>query len=260
MMEAAKKIGLVLVLVANIFFCSIAEAELTGDDEQQLDVLSAQSRIWEKEMCLEEAIGQDGKFVVADLDNNGRLELLFQTKAGEEDCIEVWGYEVTENGDGVSRLRFLDGTGDAEIAKEHVRMYFACQLGTRHYIFQSSRWHHGKNGGFERSGEMLALCLRQGDVTGELLGRYREIYNDRGQLPVKTVYFNAQGKALSKAAYEKLAREYYDGCHLFEVTLGWRQIGELAKAMDDQKKVRELFADSWKDFHAEEIDEGPVHK
>ena len=102
-MRAWKKTVLSLTLAAGVAVGGTAEA-MTSDEEQQLDVLSAQSQIWEKNMSIEEAIAQDGKFAVTDLDHNGRMELLFTTTVGEEEFVETWGYEVNEKGDGVSRL------------------------------------------------------------------------------------------------------------------------------------------------------------
>ena len=83
-MMAWKRICLALSLAAGVALGGTAEA-MMSDDEQQLDVLSSQNQIWEKEMCIGEAVAQDGKFAVTDLDHNGRLELLFTTTAG--DCV-----------------------------------------------------------------------------------------------------------------------------------------------------------------------------
>ena len=41
--------------------------------------------------------------------------------------------------------------------------------------------------------------------------------------------------------------------------MGWTPVTELARAMGDKKKVREVFAKSYAAFREEELDEGPVH-
>ena len=85
-MRAWKKVGVVLALAAGVVVGGTAEA-MTLDEEQQLDVLSAQNQIWEQNMSIEEAVAQDGKFAVTDLDHNGRMEILFTTTIGEEEFV-----------------------------------------------------------------------------------------------------------------------------------------------------------------------------
>ena len=65
--------------------------------------------------------------------------------------------------------------------------------------------------------------------------------------------------SIPTAAYKNLARKRYDGYHVFAVKMGWTPVTELAKAMGDKKKVREVFAKSHAAFHEGELDEGRVH-
>ena len=257
-MRAWKKMLLAFALTAGVALGGTAEA-MTSDEEQQLDVLSSQNRIWEQEMCIEEAIAQDGKFAVTDLDHNGRLELLFTTTIGEEEHVETWGYEVDRDGKNASLLQFLNGSNTTDIAKSPVRKYFACQILKSHYIFENVRWVPSMEGGWARDGRLVSLCLENGVVRQELLGHFYEAYEKRDQAPVQILYSDAKANLIDEEAYKKLAREHYNGCHIFEVRIGWTPVRELAKAMGDQKKVREVFAKSYADFHEEELDEGPVH-
>ncbi len=257
-MRAWKKTVLSLTLAAGVAVGGTAEA-MTSDEEQQLDVLSAQSQIWEKNMSIEEAIAQDGKFAVTDLDHNGRMELLFTTTVGEEEFVETWGYEVNEKGDGVSRLRFLNGSDTTRIGQPKVRMYFACQILKRHYVFEQAQWGPSMEGGWARDGKLVGLCLEDGVIHQELLGHFFEAHEKRDLPPVEILYSDGKANRIDEAAYRNLAREYYDGYHVFEVKMGWTSVEELAKAMGVQKKVREVFAKSYAEFHEEELDEGPVH-
>ena len=54
-MRTWKKMMLSLALAAGVAVGGTAEA-MTLDEEQQLDVLSAQNQIWEKNMSIEEAV------------------------------------------------------------------------------------------------------------------------------------------------------------------------------------------------------------
>ena len=257
-MRAWKKTLLSLAVAAGIAVGGTAEA-MTLDEEQQLDVLSAQNQIWEKNMSIEEAVAQDGKFAVTDLDHNGRLELLFTTTIGEEEFVETWGYEVNRTDNGASLLQFLNGSNTTQIGQPDVRMYFACQILKRHYIFETARWTPSMEGGWAREGKLVGLCLEDGVVRQELIGHFFEAYEKRGQTPVEILYSDDKSNLIDEAAYKNLARKRYDGYHIFAVTIGWTPVTELAKAMGDQKKVREVFAKSYANFHEEELDEGPVH-
>lgn len=257
-MRAWKKTLLSLAVAASVAFGGTAEA-MTSEEEQQLDVLSAQNQIWEKNMSIEEAVAQDGKFAVTDLDHNGRLELLFTTAIGEEEFVETWGYEVNRTGNGASLLQFLNGSNTTQIGQPDVRMYFACQILKRHYIFETARWTPSMEGGWARDGKLVGLCLEDGVVRQELIGHFFEAYENRGQTPVEILYSDCKSNLIDEAAYKNLARKRYDGYHIFAVTIGWTPVTELAKAMGDQKKVREVFAKSYANFHEEELDEGPVH-
>ncbi len=257
-MQTWKKMLLSLTLAASVAIGGTAEA-MTSDEERQLDVLSSQNQIWEKNMSIEEAVAQDGKFAVTDLDHNGQLEILFTTTAGEEKYVEDWGYEVNRNGDGASMLQFLNGSNVTQIGQPLVRMYFACQILKRNYIFKTVRWTPSMEGGWARDGELVSLCLEDGVVHRELLGHFFESYVKRDQAPVQITYSDSKANLIDEDAYKKLARKHYNGCHIFEVKIGWTPVTELAKAMGDQKKVREVFAKSYAGFHEEELDEGPVH-
>ena len=257
-MLAWKKMLLSLTLAASVAFGGTAEA-MTLDEERQLDVLSAQNQIWEKNMSIEEAVAQDGKFAVTDLDHNGRLELLFTTTIGEEEFAETWGYEVNRTDNGASLLQFLNGSNTTQIGQSDVRMYFACQILKRHYIFETARWTPSMEGGWARDGKLVGLWLENGVVRQELLGHFFEAFEKRGQTPVEILYSDDKSNLIDEAAYQNLARKRYDGYHIFAVKIGWTPVTELAKAMSDQKKVREVFAKSYAEFHEEELDEGPVH-
>lgn len=257
-MRAWEKMVLVLALAAGVAVGGTAEA-MTLDEEQQLDVLSAQNQIWEKNMSIEEAVAQDGKFAVTDLDHNGQLELLFTTTIGEEEFVETWGYEVNRTDNGASLLQFLNGSNTTQIGQPDVRMYFACQILKRHYIFETARWTPSMEGGWAREGKLVGLCLENGVVRQELLGHFFEAHEKRDLPPVEILYSDCKANRIDEAAYKKLARKRYDGYHIFAVTMGWTPVTELAKAMGDQKKVREVFAKSYAEFHEEELDEGPVH-
>ena len=170
-MRTWKKRVLSLALAAGVVVGGTAEA-MTLDEEQQLDVLSAQNQIWEQNMSIEEAVAQDGKFAVTDLDHNGRMEILFTTTIGEEEFVETWGYEVNRTGDGASLLQFLNGSNTTQIGQSDVRMYFACQILKRHYIFETVRWTPSMEGGWARDGKLVGLCLEDGVVRQEPLGHF----------------------------------------------------------------------------------------
>ncbi len=257
-MRAWKKTVLSLTLAAGVAVGGTAEA-MTLDEEQQLDVLSAQNQIWEKNMSIEEAVAQDGKFAVTDLDHNGRMELLFTTTIGEEEFVETWGYEVNRTGSGASLLQFLNGSNTTQIGQSKVRMYFACQLLKRHYIFETARWGPSMEGGWARDGKLVGLCLEDGVIHQELLGHFFEAHEKRGLPPVEILYSDGKANLIDEEDYKNLAHNRYDGHHIFAVTIGWTPVTELAKAMGDQKKVREVFAKSYAEFREEELDEGPVH-
>ena len=259
-MRAMKKIGLALTLAASLAFGNAVEAAEAYEANAQLDFLSTQKDIWEKNMCLEEALVQNGEFAVTDLDNNGQLELFFTTTVGDEEFIENWGYEVNETGDGVSLLHFFNGASETDIHKPHVRMYFACQIGERHYVFESVRWIPSMEGGWARDGRLYGLQLSQGQIHQEFLGHFSEPHKGLKLPPSgETTYSDKNANIIDKEAYAKLAKNHYNGCHIYEVTLGWVSLSELWKAKGSREKVREGLAKSCAGFHAEELDEGPVH-
>ena len=257
-MQTWKKMLLSLTLAASVAIGGTAEA-MTSDEDRQLDVLSSQNQIWEKNMSIEEAVAQDGKFAVTDLDHNGQLEILFTTTAGEEKYVEDWGYEVNQNESGASMLQFLNGSNVTQIGQPRVRMYFACQILKRYYIFESVRWTPSMEGGWARDGKLVGLWLEDGVVRQELLGHYFEAHEKRDLPPVEILYSVSNANRIDEDSYKKLARKHYDGYHIFDVKIGWTPVSELAKAMGDKKKLREVFAKSYAGFHEEELDEGPVH-
>lgn len=261
-MQNIKSLGLALALTAGLTFCNGTEAAATDSDpemEAHLDLLSAQEAIWKNYMHIDEAIAQCGEFAITDLDNNGRPEILFTTTAGEEEYIENWGYEVNEAGDGVSLLQFLNGSNAVDINQSPIRMYFACQINERYYIFETVRWVPSMEGGWAREATLSSLRLSQGQVQQESLGGFFEAHESRELPPFSTTYRDQNHKIIGAKAYANLAKSHYVYHHPNHVTIGWTSVAELARAMDSREKVRALFAKSWAGFHAEEIDEGPVH-
>ena len=255
-MQRLKHWGLAVVLAAGFAFGGAAEAASTEADPQ-LDLLSAQENIWKKEMSIDEAIAQGGEFAITDLDHNGRLEILFTTTVGEEEFIQNWGYEVNETEDGVSLLKAFQGTDCTDIAHSPVQMYFACQIGERHYVFETVHWVPSMEGGWAREGRLSGLRLSQGKIEQENLGSFFEAHEKRELPPVSTTYRDSNYKNIDAKTYANLAKTHYNYQHHFEVTIGWTRVIELANAMDSREKVRALFAKSWEKFHEEEIGDDP---
>ncbi len=255
-MERLKKIGLAAVLAVGAAFGGTGEAAAM-ETERQLDLLSAQEVIWKQQMSIEEAVAQGGQLAVTDLDRNGRLELIFTTTAGEEGCIETWGYEVNEEGDGVSLLTALDETNGAAVGHFTLPMYLEPQTGVRYYILETGRWVDSPEDVWEREVRRSGLWLEHGSLRQEVLGSVLEEYEDRSSPPIGTTFRDRDGNEIDEEEYVGLEDIRYHDCLRREVTIGWTRVRELGRAMDSREKVRAVFAGSWERFREDEAEEQP---
>ncbi len=238
---------LVLALAAGLCFSGTAAAQPPPIDtvEAQLDFLAGHRQDWETLPAQEDTpFARVVHFAVTDLDNNGRLEILFSAAIGQQPVAENWGYEVNEAGDGLVPLLFRNGADHTPISRPSAPLYFACQRGTYHYVFQEDRRYDWS----EHGGELSGLSLAQGEIYRTLLGRFSEARDPSGQAPPVRQYFDDKDRSISAAAYSALARRHYDYYHPGELTLGWVPMARLDEAMKDQKQVRALLAGSWAGF------------
>lgn len=259
-MKLLKKFGLILALSVGIAAnCSAnpMPPDPSIDYDSQLHLFARQNQIWDKGMCLEEAIGQDGQLVITDLDNNGRLELLFTTTAGREEYIENWGFEVNEDGNGVVLIKSCEMIDTTVLRQENVPMFFACQENKYYYLFPKFKWISRSDTFCERFDGQSSLCLDQGEFKTELLTFSIKSYDKPDLPPAEVKYYDSLNKPISQAEYEAIPPTHFQYHHPHEVTLGWEPLESLAKVKNDPNLIHDLFAKSWSKYRVEALPEGP---
>ncbi len=237
MKYAAKKMVAALALSAVLAFPAAASAMENSfyrpDAAQQVRLIAENRDMWDPgEMDLN-LVG----YMVTDLDDNGRLEILVSQFGGTGEYTYTDVYEVNEAKDGLAICPHLWDEFQPEMDVmmwSSVPMYTNGKEGINWYVFQD----HTKERGQLASISTAALSLQQGEMHIKYISSVDMNYDDNGN--AFDTYRNGDGAVISYDDYLALQGNPFPECERKEISFPWLLYR------------RDTFAD-WKAKSAEDV-------
>ena len=173
-------------------------------------------------------------FTMADINNNGRLEVIVSGMTGTGIYSETYVFEVNEDATGLNRYSITDGTSPDIARMDSTEVYLvegnykiSCENGTAH------GW---ESVDFERQ----SLSLNDTGIIMETLGigHRRTVINGDDELE----YFDSDHNPISEAEFDSLYDSVYAGCPKGEMKFIWITPGYGGSMSLDQLR------ESWEGF------------
>lgn len=183
--------------------------------EDQIRCIAENAALWH----INTEYGEPKFFTVADLDGNGRMEVIGSVCAGTGlfSTSEFW--EVSEDGGALVPLRYGAAEGDSEpdLICDFVGGYE--KDGKTWYIFTDEI----RNGAAEHFSIVYALCKDGDAVDLEKLCASRIYYVDSSP---NTEYYNGAGEICTAEEYFGAEERFFSGCDRIGKNFAWFQLPE----------------------------------
>lgn len=215
---------------------------LSEDEQQQIRLLSKKRKKY---------IAGDVqrlKWMISDLNQNGRLELVLLESTSHDECAAI--YEVSEDRKKlVSCKKVLSKAGNGQKTelfkgeREKTAVYHDSSAGVYYYP-ACVRWQSDQEEAvIEQEGD---FCL-DGTQFKERIFAERCIF-DADDLE-KADKYKVNGKKAAKNVYRAAVEKHWDGMEKKTAVFGWRERGTLLTTMEyDEEECAIRFAKSWQEF------------
>ena len=188
----------------------------------QWKLIAQQKDVWHTYMDYANDLQQ---YTIADLDRNGRLEVIVSNMGGTGSYSYTRFFEVNESFDGLVECTtdFVEGDSQPDfLISNEPGQVFRDAEGILHYIMRDFL-----RVGTEYYNTMYGVVLKEGHISHQTLAQMYESYST-GSSAVE--YYNAKGEKITEAEYLSAAETFFDGMSALTYTFDWRNLEEIEDA------------------------------
>lgn len=166
------------------------------------------------------------QYAVADLDYNGRHEIIVANHGGTGHYTYSRFFEINENYDGLTECEtdFVEGDSQPDIISDGLETYIDAQ-GQFHYAVYDL----AKNGAGEYYENVRELVLKEGKITLVPIAYRTTIYQDGTHM---ITCKDSEGNVISEEDFENASKAYFTGYQETVTKLGWQDVWELEDEVD----------------------------
>lgn len=214
--------------------------------DEQISIIAENKSLWYINL---EFANDVYKYMVTDLDCNGRLEIVMANEGGTGLYTYTDIYEVNDTFTGLNKWtnNYKEGDSQLDIIVDEASAYFdTVKTGASYYVFEDLL--REMPAYYTRIG---ALVFKDGAFYEYTAARKDEIYNVDGQAEIK--FYDRDGHEITESEYNNMADKVFSEMtdSKYTVKFGWRDVSELEGAASGSIKQR--LADSYKKFSVEDI-------
>ena len=190
----------------------------------QILIMAENKEMWTEELEYADEVYQ---YAVADLDRNGRYEIIVSNMGGTGMYTYSRFFEINENYDGLIECTtdFIEYDSQPDIISEKLETYID-DKGEFHYAVYDLT----KNGAAEYYENVRELTLRDGKIITNYLANKSTIYNE--ETPTIT-YKDSEGNVIAEEEYINAASNYFAEYQKATTSLGWQDVRELGKDTEE---------------------------
>ena len=205
------------LLTAALLGLSAALAPLTAaaalpDDNGQLELIASKKDEW----ALEDSGSTVYRYMISDLDGNGRLEI---TRASmDPDSLDTAFriYEVNEAGTDLAECQVPEGRPLPDIIVDSVGVFHDEENDLYHYLFTD----YARSGEGKQTDSLYSLTLENGTVTVKLISSMTAAYNEAGD-STDISYQDDQGNTITEEEYNSRISSYTSSLIAGYLQLNW---------------------------------------
>ncbi len=250
------------VILMGLSACAKWEPEVSGDEAasgsavatehakpdleevKQLQRIRTARKEWITSIQ-DEAYSSGIWYMISDLNQNGRLEVVAEMSCGSGGFINRRAiYEVSEDGKSLIKYKVTDSETAMELAAPGlvtVDTYWDGKTGMYYYAGENYTNPDGYRFGYSPG----CFYLKDNEYQEKYMKVYREESKEDGSL----TYFNQKDKKITKDEYERVQREFWQGKEKRKAEFYWQKADTLLEEKDADVDL--LLAKSWKEFSVE---------
>ncbi len=255
-----------LVILMGLSACAKWEPEVSGDEAasgsavatehakpvkkgkepdleevKQLQRIRTERKEWITSIQ-DEAYSSGIWYMISDLNQNGRLEVVVEMSCGSGGFINRRAiYEVSEDGKSLIKYKVTDSETAMELAAPGlvtVDAYWDGKTGMYYYAGENYTNPDGYRFGYS------PRCFYLKD--NEYQEKYMKVYREESKEDGSLTYFNQKDKKITKDEYERVQREFWQGKEKRKAEFYWQKADTLLEEKDADVDL--LLAKSWKEF------------
>lgn len=192
----------------------------TDNVEKQIKVIVDNYDMWTMKNA--DDLHNPYSYVVTDLDQNGRLEIITSTCQGTGIYTYSKYYEVNKTFDGLDEIKrdLIEGSSEADIGVDTVKVFIDKVNNEYHYIFEDML----RNGAAEYYENKQDIMLKDGKLSENTLAYKTTIYEDA--VP-KVTYQNTELKEITAKEYEAFEDSKFKDLECKTANIKWiTQMGD----------------------------------
>lgn len=191
--------------------------------DQQIALIAAKKDIWLDNM---EFFGMSYGYMVTDLDQNGRLEIISCVAGGSGFFSDDTYYEVNEDCTslvcvGQESLENSNSEGYGYVdSYDSCDVYYDADVNIYYYIMKDFL----RNGMAENSTSLIPVWLKDEQMHAMSLAYEYYAYDMITETDSYTYWTISDGKGVTKQDYENAADNFYSACRKMRATFGWKYV------------------------------------
>ena len=269
-----KKSKLVALASVALFVFGVAGKTEAASPEKQIELLAKQTAVWGADQFYRDWQKDQGYCTVTDLDGNGRLELFFvrgvrnpvpganENGTNEEKgralvatvpiTMRVRGFEVSADGKKLEELKFNYPDKIVPPNLNSMREAFYND-GDKIRFYNTATLNRVGDLGYCLYRQVLSL--KNGTVEVQTIGTEYGNYGLFNDAPTAEAIFDhaedRYGKQMNEAAMNDYVKMYAAGAIPADFKMKWIYPHDWQKAQKTAGGIRDIFAESWKEFKFE---------
>lgn len=189
----------------------------------QLTVMAENKGMWTEDLEYADAVYQ---YAIADLDRNGRYEIIVSNMGGTGIYTYSRFFEINESYDGLIECAtdFMEGDSQPDLISERLDTYIDDEGGFHYAVYDMTR-----NGAAEYYENVRELMLQDGKIVTKPIAYKSTIYNDGTPTVTCT---DLEGNVITEE-YKNAAKNYFAGYQESTTCLGWQDVRELGDDVEE---------------------------
>ena len=205
---------IIVLSLVFMFLCMFGSASAAPGYSEQIDLIASNADLWKQDY----EFGQWG-YIVTDLDQNGRMEIISCSVQGTGFYSYIKAYEVNEEGTGLDDLMkaYADRTDSSpDIMTSRIPVFYDRNTDRYYYIFDDMI----RNGMAEYYENKRAVCIADGEWQETPLAFRSTVYTDADHSTVTCT--DSAGNTISETQFDEIAGIVFSGLELSETCLNWQ--------------------------------------
>ena len=219
--------------INNTNISTSVNKEKISDQDAQLQIIEENYDLW---AVYDERINEIAKFVVTDLDHNGRFEVVVSTMGGSGKFSENSVYEVTEDRKSLEKCNYYN---DDEHSESDFSLMNKCDV---YYDSKEDKYYYVLNDYMQTNPNeeyegIYSFSLKNGVFEEDFIASKRTFYDYENNNEEIVTYLDKYEDSITKDEYKSAVSNFFDGLEKDSLNLNWKDISNISEDKTSEIKA-----------------------